>query len=126
MNDRNTTIDEIKQKIKIFVDERDWEQFHNPKDVALAVSIEASEILEHFLWKTKKEVEDFIKDPKSKEELSDELADTLVYLVELARVCNIDLSEAYEKKAEKAARKYPKEVVKGKAHKYTFYEEKEK
>jgi len=125
MNDKETTIDDLKRMMKEFIDERDWEQYHLPKDVAIALSIEASEILEHFRFKNDKEIEEFLRDDKNKEELGDELADTLMFLVDLARVCKIDLAEATERKLKKSAKKYPKDLVKGKSHKYTHYENKE-
>ena len=122
MNDKETTIEEIKIKIKYFIDERDWEQFHNPKDVAIALTIEVAEILEHMRWKTKKELEEYLNKPKNKEEIGDELADTLMFLVDLARVCDIDLAEAFERKLKKVEKNYPKDLVRGKAHKYTHYQ----
>lgn len=122
MKDKETTIEEMKVKIKEFIDERDWGQYHLPKDVAIAMTIEVAEILEHFRWKNDKEIEEFIKDPKNKEELGDELADTFMFLIDLSRVCNIDLAEAFERKLKKSSKKYPKELVKGKKEKYTHYE----
>ena len=79
----------ITEMIKIFRDERDWKQFHNHKDVALSLVLEASEVLEHFQWKSPKEVEEHGK--AYKDELSDELADVAMYLFELADNLKIDL-----------------------------------
>jgi NTP pyrophosphatase (non-canonical NTP hydrolase) len=121
MDDNTTTIEEAKSILKEFIDERDWEQFHKPKEVALALSVEVAEILEHFVFKSKEQVEDKLADPKVKEEIEDEIADSFAYLIDLARVCDVDLMKAYERKMEKNRKKYPKELVKGKNHKYTYY-----
>jgi dCTP diphosphatase len=122
MNDKITTIEEIKEKITSFIQERDWEQYHLPKDVGIALSIEVGEILEHFRFKSDKMIEEWLKDPENKEQLADEIGDTGVFLIDLARICNIDFAEAINNKLKKSAIKYPKEIVKGKPHKYTHYE----
>jgi len=109
-------IPQLTQKIKAFRDERDWKQFHNHKDVALSLVLEASEVLEHFQWKSAAEVEKHGRD--SKAELSDELADVAIYLFELADNLGIDLSKAIEVKMKKNAKKYPVEKSKGRHTKY--------
>lgn len=107
---------EIREKIKKFRDERDWMQFHNHKDMALSMVIEASEVLEHFQWKSKKEVEEYAK--KHKGEIAEELADVGMYLFELADNLGIDLLGAMDKKLKKNAQKYPVKKAKGKHTKY--------
>ena len=97
-------IKQITAKIRKFRDERDWKQFHNHKDMALSLVLEASEVLEHFQWKSLKEVEEYAK--KNKEEISDELADVAVYLLELSDNLGIDLAQAIAKKMKKNAVKY--------------------
>ena len=109
-------IQKITQKIRQFRDERDWKQFHNHKDVALSLVLEASEVLEHFQWKSPAEVEAHGRE--AKDELSDELADVAVYLFELADNLGIDLPKAIEAKMKKNAVKYPVEKAKGKHTKY--------
>ena len=109
-------IQEITQKIRVFRDARDWKQFHNHKDVALSLVLEASEVLEHFQWKSSAEVERHGKD--AKDELSDELADVAIYLFELADNLGIDLPKAIENKMKKNALKYPVEKAKGRHTKY--------
>jgi dCTP diphosphatase len=109
--------EEILSHIREFRDERDWAQFHNPKDMAIAISIEASELLEHFLWKNPQESEQRVLDKR--EEISDEIADIAVYLFELADNLNIDLSEAIHQKMKKNAEKYPVNKSKGSHVKYT-------
>lgn len=113
MND----LEEIVSKIKKFRDERDWKQFHNPDSLAKSVVIEAAELLEHFQWKSKEEVEQYVKE--NKEEISDEIADVAIYLFELADTMGIDLKEAVLNKLEKNERRYPVEKARGNAKKYT-------
>jgi NTP pyrophosphatase (non-canonical NTP hydrolase) len=103
--------------IKQFRDERDWKQFHDPKNMAISIVLEASELLEHFQWKTKEEVEEYTK--KNKGEIQDEIADIAAYLFELADNLDIDLTSAVEQKLEKNRKKYPVEKAKGKHTKYT-------
>jgi NTP pyrophosphatase (non-canonical NTP hydrolase) len=111
-----TEIKQITEKIKKFRDEREWGQFHNHKDVALSLVLEASELLEHFQWKSPAEVEKY--GAESKEEIADELADVAMYLFELADNLGIDLSKAIAKKMKKNAQKYPVEKSKGRHTKY--------
>lgn len=106
----------LTEKIKKFRDERDWMQFHNHKDVALSLVLEAAEVLEHFQWKKPEEVENHGK--ACKDEIADELADVAMYLFELADNLGIDLAKAIEVKMAKNALKYPVEKSKGKHTKY--------
>lgn len=117
----NKSFAPILQKIKKFRDERDWKQFHNPKDMAEAMVIEASELLELFLWKSQKESHDFLKNKKNLEEASDELADVAWFVFEFADNFGIDLEKAIEKKLKKNAKKYPIHKSKGIATKYTKF-----
>ena len=109
-------ISSIIKKIRKFRDERDWKQFHNHKDVALSLVLEASEVLEHFQWKSLKEVKEHGR--AAKEELSDELADVAIYLFELADNLGIDVPEAINRKMNKNALKYPVDKSKGRHTKY--------
>lgn len=111
-----TEIKAITEKIKKFRDERDWKQFHNHKDMALSMMLEAAEVLEHFQWKSPAEVE--AHGQACKDEISEELADVAMYLFELADNLGIDLSEAILSKLKKNAQKYPVEKAKGKHTKY--------
>lgn len=104
-------------KIRAFRDERDWAQFHNPKDMAIAISLEAGELLEHFLWKDSGEVEARVV--SHRESISEEIADIAIYLTELADNLGIDLAAAMEAKLEKNAAKYPVEKARGSSAKYT-------
>ncbi len=116
--DHETNIHEFKEKIKRFCEDRDWDQFHNAKELAIALSIESSELLEHFRWKKPEEVESLFKDKKKREEIEDEMADILYFLVRIAQKYNIDLSEILDKKMEKNNKKYPVDKFKGSNKKY--------
>ena len=109
-------IEYILEKIKKFRDDRDWMQFHDPKNMAVSIMIEAAELLEHFQWKTKDEVQEYIK--ANKEEISDEIADIVMYLFELSNNLGIDLIQAMDKKLKKNETKYPIEKAKSKHTKY--------
>jgi NTP pyrophosphatase (non-canonical NTP hydrolase) len=109
-------IRDITEKVLKFREERDWQQFHNHKDVALSLVLEATEVLEHFQWKSPDEVEAHGK--ASKEELADELADVAVYLLELAHDLDIDLPAAINAKMAKNTLKYPVEKCRGRHTKY--------
>lgn len=107
----------IQQRIRQFRDERDWMQFHNPKNLAISISIEANELLEHFQWRSLEESEAYAAE--AKEALSDEVADVAAYLIEFADNLGIDLQDAILRKLEKNAAKYPTEKARGNAKKYT-------
>lgn len=109
-------IKKLTKKILEFRKERDWEQFHTPKDLAISLSLEAGEVLEHFQWKNPKEIEKHIKN--NKEEIGDELGDVFNYLLLMAHDFEIDLIEAAENKIKKSAKKYPVEKAKGNYTKY--------
>lgn len=119
MSDARVTLQELKDKLAAFTHARDWEQFHDPKNLAEALSIETGELMEHFLWKDKKEIAKLLKDKTYREEVSDELADVFGYILHLSHVTGIDLSDAIHSKYEKNAQKYPIEKAKGRAVKYT-------
>lgn len=109
-------IKELAEKIRKFRDERDWKQFHNPKDVALSLVLEAVEVLEHFQWKSPSEIEEHLK--KNREEIEEELADVLYWILLMSHDLGIDIKEALEKKLEKNEVKYPIDKAKGKHTKY--------
>ncbi|MGD1010203.1 MAG: nucleotide pyrophosphohydrolase [Candidatus Aminicenantales bacterium] len=111
------TIPQIIKHIKKFRDDRDWMQFHDPKNMAISVIIEAAELLEHFQWKTRDEVEQYVLE--NGEEIQSEIADIALYLFEMADNLNIDLLEAMDSKLRKNAERYPIAKAKGKHTKYT-------
>jgi NTP pyrophosphatase (non-canonical NTP hydrolase) len=110
------TIQEVTEKILQFRKERDWEQFHTPKNLAISLSLEAAEVLEHFQWKSEAEIVEYIK--TNKKHVAEELADVLNYLLLMAHDFDIDLLKACEEKIEANAKKYPIEKAKGKHIKY--------
>lgn len=107
----STDFRKVREQIKSFVRERDWEQFHNAKDLALALSIEASELNECFLW--------ISHDEAKIEKVKDELADILIYAILFADKYDFDMAEIIMEKLEKNAAKYPADKAKGNAKKYT-------
>jgi NTP pyrophosphatase (non-canonical NTP hydrolase) len=109
-------MDDVIARIRQFRDERDWLKFHNPKDLAVSISIEAAELLEEFQWLTREESERHAAE--NREAVSDEIADVAIYLIELADLLKIDLAEAIHAKLDKNALKYPVEKSRGKATKY--------
>ena len=119
MTDKEATVQQLKDILRKFEDERDWGQFHDPKNVAEALVIEAGELLEQFLWKDKAQIAEAMKNPAYREEVADELADVLNYLLLISDTTGIDLATAMQKKLEKNALKYPVEKSRGKATKYT-------
>ncbi|PLY03618.1 MAG: NTP pyrophosphohydrolase [Desulfuromonas sp.] len=119
MSDQVTTIQELKERMSRFVHERDWEQFHTPKNLSMSIAIEAAELMEHFQWLTVEQSKNL--DPEALLDIREELADIVIYALSLSNFLNIDLAEAIIDKMEKNIRKYPKDKVRGKSHKYTYY-----
>ena len=107
---------QLTQKIIKFRDDRDWKQFHNPKDVALSLVLESTEVLEHFQWKNGKELEEYIS--QNKEEISEEVADVLYWVLLMSHDLDIDIKKALERKLKINDKKYPVEKAKGKSTKY--------
>lgn len=108
------TFDELQQKALAFRDDRDWAQFHNPKDLALSICLEAAELLECFQWSgTDLEVQ------SKKSEMTEELADIFNYCIVMADALDIDLLEATSAKIDKNSEKYPIDLAKGSAKKYS-------
>ncbi|MFA6000280.1 MAG: nucleotide pyrophosphohydrolase [Candidatus Paceibacterota bacterium] len=107
----------LTEKIVKFRDARNWKQFHNPKDCAISLSLEASEVLEHFQWKSKEEIGEYLK--KNKKEIADELADVLYWVLLMSHDLGIDIKKASETKLKENAKKYPIKKSKGKHTKYT-------
>ena len=112
-------IEGVLQKIRQFRDERDWKQFHNPKDMSAAIAIEAAELQELFLWKS--QAESYQVAITKRQHVEDEIADIATYLFELADNLGIDLIAAMSAKLEKNALKYPADRVRGSSAKYTEY-----
>jgi dCTP diphosphatase len=111
-------MDELIKAVLAFRDERDWRPFHNPKDLAISVALEAAELLEHFQWKSPAEVEAFLGDEPNRTRVGQEMADVLILLISMADAVGIDLREAARLKLQENARKYPVERARGNARKY--------
>lgn len=118
----STELSAIQAKIRAFRDERDWMQFHNPKNIAISISLEAAELLEHFQWRSFEESEAHCGDESAREDIADEMADIGIYLAELADNLGIDLLAAMEAKLAKNAAKYPVEKARGSHKKYSDLE----
>jgi NTP pyrophosphatase (non-canonical NTP hydrolase) len=121
MPDADTTILALRQRIGAFVREREWEPFHNPKDLATAITIEASELLELFLWKDPQEVDKLLGQGESRNSIEQELADIIILCLSLANRLQMDVAGAVATKVAANEAKYPIDLVRGKAHKYTQY-----
>ena len=112
-------LEELRARVRAFVAERDWERFHSPKNLAMALSVEASELVELFQWLS--EDESAALDDAQRRRVEEELADVLWFLVRLSDRLDIDLLEAAGRKLAENAKKYPAEKVRGQARKYTEY-----
>ena len=110
---------ELRDRLRTFAAERDWDQFHSPKNLATALSVEAAELLEHFQWLSDEESKGL--PPAKINEVRDEMADVLIYLVRLADKLDVDLLAAAAAKIEKNAAKYPAAKVRGSMKKYSDY-----
>lgn len=117
---RSTFVENLRKGIQEFVEQRDWDQFHSPKNLAMALSVEVAELVEPFQWLTQDESRRL--PPQTLAEIREEIGDAMIYLVELADKLNIDPLEAAKAKVELNERKYPAELVQGKALKYTQYQ----
>lgn len=113
----NQEIDSLQAALRLFAQERQWEQFHSPKNLATALSVEAAELLEHFQWLTDEQSRS-IPDIK-RAEVAEEVADVLLYLLQLADKLGIDPTDAAWKKLQTNASKYPVERARGTSKKYT-------
>ena len=113
----NDTLADLTTQVRDFADARDWQQFHSPKNLAAAMTVEAGEVLEHFQWLTEAESETLSAEKRSEVEL--ELADVLIYLVRLADRLDVDLIAAAARKIAINAQKYPVDQAKGSNQKYT-------
>lgn len=117
MLDETMTMEQLKAMAGEFVSERDWQQFHSPKNLSMNISIEANELMEKFLWLTTQESIEEVD--KNRQEIEDELADVLLGILCFANAAHIDITKAFTHKLAEVAQKYPVEKVKGKREKYT-------
>ena len=110
--DEKTSVHELKEDVKKFCEEREWDSYHNAKDLAIGVITEASELLEHFRFKTEKQSDDKMR-AKDREAVADEVADVLYFVLRIAQRFDIDLTTELRRKIKKNAEKYPAEKYKG-------------
>ena len=116
------SLEDLRNTVVKFRNERDWEQFHTPRNLATALNIEASELQELFLWLGDDEIQQRLEKPEYREAVKDEMADVFAFLLHLADVLKVDLGEALEKKMEKNRQKYPVGKSYGSAKKYNRLE----
>jgi NTP pyrophosphatase (non-canonical NTP hydrolase) len=114
MPDRTTTISALRDAMRTFVRDRDWEQFHSPKNLAMALSAEAAELMEHFLWMENSESRQVVTDPVRMRQVSDEIADVLGVCLALCNALDLDLSDIFLDKMSRNVLKYPADKARGK------------
>ena len=113
------SLQQLRDRLQTFVQERDWEQFHSPKNLAMAMIVEAAELVEHFQWMTEQQSMEI--DDEKRQQVAHEIADTFVYLLRMADVLGIDLIAAANAKIDLNGEKYPVEKARGRNDKYTAY-----
>jgi NTP pyrophosphatase (non-canonical NTP hydrolase) len=113
MNDATTTVGDLRREVGSFIDERDWSQFHSPKNLSMAIAIEAAELMEHFQWLTTEQASAVRESPEDMQQVRAELADIVCYSLSLANAMDIDISSALRDKMVKNAIKYPAERFRG-------------
>jgi NTP pyrophosphatase (non-canonical NTP hydrolase) len=117
--DDTTTLTNLKERIRLFCEERDWDRYHNAKDLAIGIITEAAELLEHFRFKSNEESEALLADPEKHHDIAQELADILYFVLRLAQRYGIDLSDELGAKLELNAARYPVDKAKGSNKKYS-------
>ena len=115
MADDTATIAQLRQAVQAFVDERDWRQFHKPKNLAMSLAIEAAELMEHFQWLDVEESVHYGNDAARRTAVAEEIADVCCYLLSLCNALDLDLSEAVLAKIVKNAQKYPAAEFRGRS-----------
>jgi NTP pyrophosphatase (non-canonical NTP hydrolase) len=113
MTDPSTTVDDLKRLVARFVDERNWRQFHTPKNLSMSIAVEAAELMEHFQWLTAEESLAVAGDAGKRDAAGEELADVVCYALAMANALELDLAGTIERKMAKNAQKYPAEEFRG-------------
>lgn len=113
MSDRQTTVADLRDLVQRFVDERDWRQFHDPKNLSMSIAIEAAELMEHFQWQGSHQAADIRNSKEDMQQVREELADILCYALSFANTLDIDIATALREKIEKNAEKYPADKFRG-------------
>ena len=117
--DKEDNIEALKKQIKEFCEARDWDQYHNPKELAIGIITESAELLDHFRFKSEHEISEMFEDKKKSQEIKEEIADIFYFLLRLSQKYDIDLSDELRKKMKKNEDRYPIEKSKGSNKKYT-------
>jgi NTP pyrophosphatase (non-canonical NTP hydrolase) len=113
MNDQETTIESLRREIAAFIRERDWEQFHDPKNLSMAIATEAAELMEHFRWARNEQSRELVRDPVTRHAIAEELADILAFALSFANAADIDITSTLRAKMAKNALKYPADQYRG-------------
>jgi NTP pyrophosphatase (non-canonical NTP hydrolase) len=113
LSDRETSVSDLRELVREFVEARDWRQFHTPKNLSMSLAIEAAELMEHFQWLSPEESRSLADRAEKRAEVGEELADVLCYALALANELGLDVSETVRDKMVKNARKYPAEEYRG-------------
>ncbi len=113
MSDSTMTIADLRGRVKTFVDERDWAQFHSPKNLSMSIAIEAAELMEHFQWMSVEDATKLRESPADMQQIREELADVLCFALSFANAMEIDVATAVTEKLVKNAQKYPAERFRG-------------
>lgn len=121
--DKKTTVGELKEKVRGFCSVRDWDQFHNPKDLSIGISTEANELLDIFRFKSIDEMKSMMADEKILSDIRDEISDVLFFILRFSDMYSIDLSDSLDAKIEKNSKKYPIEKSKGSSCKFRLEKE---
>ncbi len=119
LSDATTTIADLKARVLAFSRERDWEQFHSPKNLSMALAAEAGELMEHFLWVDPNASQERSREAVRRRKIEEEISDVVIYSLEFANVTGIDLAGAIEAKLAANALKYPVDKARGRSEKYT-------
>jgi NTP pyrophosphatase (non-canonical NTP hydrolase) len=119
LNDSTATLADLKERVLAFARERDWEQFHAPKNLSMALAAEAAELMEHFLWSSPEQSRAVAADPAKRTRIAEEVADVVIYALEFANATGLDVAGAVEAKMVANAKKYPVEKARGRSAKYT-------
>ena len=113
MSDKTTSVEDLKSAVAKFVSARDWDRYHSPKNLAMSISIEAAEIMEHFQWLTVEEAVEAMKDEKVRREVEDEIADVMIYCLSFVGQTGIDVSEVVRSKLERNEGRFPVDRISG-------------
>jgi NTP pyrophosphatase (non-canonical NTP hydrolase) len=113
MPDASTTLADLRQAVAAFVDAREWQPFHTPKNLSISVAIEAAELMEHFQWLTQEEAQAALDDAATRAKVADELADVVIYCLSMSNACGIDISAAVLAKLARNEGRFPVEEFRG-------------